>query len=278
MRDFSNKVIVISGTGSGMGKEMAISLSKQGARLALNDIDATAMEATAEICKSNGVEVMTMAFDVSKMDLWQNFRQQVINAYGQVDLVINNAGVALGNYTVRELKMEDFEWLMGINFWGMVYGTKVFLEDLISRPESAVVNFSSVFGLGGVSRNSAYCASKFGIRGFTEAMRMEAMAHYPHVCVQSVHPGGIQTNISRKAKWNPEYTEAERKEQVAEFETNFITTAKEAAAVVINGIQKKQVKILIGKDARQFDRLIRIFSSSYTQKIINRLVKEGKEV
>lgn len=278
MKDFKNKVIVISGTGSGMGKEMAISFSKMGARLAINDIDEGALNVTVKECKTNGAEVISMPFDVSKIDNWKSFRRMVMDSFGQVDLVINNAGVALGNYTVRELKMEDFEWLMGINFWGMIYGTKVFLEDLISRPEAAIVNFSSVFGLGGVSRNSAYCASKFGIRGFTEAMRMEAMVHYPHVCIQSVHPGGIQTNITRKAKWNPDYTEAERQEQVAEFETNFITTATEAAEVVIDGVKKKQVKILIGSDARKFDRLIRIFSSGYTKMIIKQLQKAGKEV
>lgn len=278
MKDFKNRVIVISGTGSGMGKEMAISFSKLRARLAINDIDETALAQTAELCKANGAEVLTMTFDVSKMELWETFRNQVLQTYGHVDVVINNAGIALGNYTVRELKMYDFEKLMGINFWGMIYGTKVFLEDLIKRPESSIVNFSSVFGLGGVSRNSAYCASKFGIRGFTEAMRMEAMAHYPHVSLHSVHPGGIKTNISRKAQWNPAYSESERMEQVASFEENFITTAAEAAEVVIKGIKKKQFKILIGSDARQFDKLIRIFSSGYTKMFINRLRKEGKEV
>lgn len=278
MKNFKDKVVVITGTGSGMGKEMALSLSKQGARLAINDINEKELNNTTILCKENGAEVMAVAFDVSKMDEWQSFREKVISTYGHVDVVINNAGIALGNYTVRELEMEDFETVMGINFWGMVYGTKVFLEDLITRSEAAIVNFSSVFGLAGVSRNSAYCASKFGIRGFTEAMRMESMVHYPHVQMHSVHPGGIKTNITRKAKWNPAYSDAEKEEQMSDFETNFITTAAEAAQVVINGIKKKQFKILIGSDARKLDRIVRIFSSGYTKMFINDLQKQGKEV
>lgn len=277
MKEFKDKVVVITGTASGMGKEMALSLSKQGARLALNDVNEKELNNTVAQCKENGAEVIARAFDVSQMDKWQSFREQVISSYAHVDVVINNAGIALGNYTVRELKMEDFETLMGINFWGMIYGTKVFLEDLISRPEAAIVNFSSVFGLAGVSRNSAYCASKFGIRGFTEALRMESMAHYPHVQMHSVHPGGIKTNISRAAKWNPLYSESERQEQVAEFEDNFITTAAEAAEVVIKGIKKKQFKILIGSDARKLDKIVRIFSSGYTKMFIKDLEKRGLE-
>lgn len=271
MKDLSGKVIVITGVGSGIGRALAISLSKQNAMLALNDIDQKNLDDTIDQCKQSKNKILSFAFDVSSKEEWKVFRDKVMDQYGHVDIVINNAGVALGNYTIDEVSLEDFEWLMGINFWGMVYGTKIFLEDLKARQSAAVVNISSVFGLGGVSRNGPYCASKFGIRGFTETLRMEALLSYPHLQVHSVHPGGIKTNIARKAPWNPAYSEEEKKEQLEETEAAFLTTPAVAAETIIKGIQANRSKILIGKDAWVFDKIIRLFPVRYTKMIAKKV-------
>jgi len=275
MKELLGKVVVLTGVGSGIGRELAIALSQQKVKLALNDIDEAKLDETIALCRHNGSDIFSYAFDVSSKEEWKVFRDKVIAQYGHVDIVINNAGVALGNYTIDEVSLEDFEWLMGINFWGMVYGTKFFLEDLKSRKESAVVNISSVFGLGGVARNGPYCASKFGIRGFTETLRMEALLSYPHVQVHSVHPGGIKTNIARKAPWNPVYSELEKQAQLKETEAAFVTTPAAAAKTIIKGIRSNRSKILIGKDAWLFDKIIRLFPVGYTKVVAKKV--ESKE-
>ena len=270
MKDLKDKVVVITGVGSGIGRALAMNLSKRNARLALNDINQDNLDETVRLC-SEGTEILSYAFDVSSKEEWKVFRDKVVDKYGQVDVVINNAGVALGNYTIDEVSLEDFEWLMGINFWGMVYGTKYFLEDLKARTSSAVVNISSVFGLAGVSRNGPYCASKFGIRGFTETLRMEAKVSYPQLQVHTVHPGGIKTNIARKAPWNPIYTTEEKEEQLKDTEDAFITTPEEAANTIIKGIRSNRSKILIGKDAWVLDKIVRLFPVGYTNMISKKI-------
>lgn len=276
MKELENKVVVITGVGSGIGRALAIAFSKHNTKLAINDIDQSNLNETVGLCGSEEPNILASAFDVASKDEWKKFRDRVIDKFGQVDIVINNAGVALGNYTIDEVSLEDFEWLMGINFWGMVYGTKVFLEDLKARSSSAVVNVSSVFGLAGVSRNGPYCASKFGIRGFTETLRMEAHLDYPQLQVHTVHPGGIKTNIARSADWNPKYSEAEKEVQLEETEAAFITTPEDAAKTIIKGIQNKRSKILIGKDAWVFDKIIRLFPERYTKMVAKKIdTREG---
>jgi len=273
MKELKGKVVVITGVGSGIGRALALAFSKYNVKLALNDIDQSNLDETIGLC-GDAADIFSYVFDVSSREEWKNFRDDVIAKYGHVDIVINNAGVALGNYTIDEVSIEDFEWLMGINFWGMVYGTKIFLEDLKARSSSAVVNVSSVFGLAGVSRNGPYCASKFGIRGFTETLRMEASISYPQLQVHSVHPGGIKTNIARKAPWNPIYSDQEKEEQLKDTEEAFVTTPAEAAKTIIKGIQTNRSKILIGKDAWVLDKIVRLFPIGYTKMIAKKVEKK----
>ncbi len=271
-----NKNIVITGTGSGIGKALAIECAKAGANVIINDYKSDLLQETVTYLKALGGNhrVMAKAFDVSDRAAFENFAKEAIEEMGTIDGVINNAGVALGRFSVEETPYEDFEWLLGINLWGMIYGTKSFLPHLISRPEAFVVNISSIFGIMGVGFQSAYCTSKFAIRGFTESLRMEMQGLHPHVKVISVHPGGIDTNIARNSRWAEDANEAERQQSIQDFEKLLAKTSSEQAAkVIIKGIQKKQERILIGNDAKLADRVVRWLPESYTKVVMRQFKK-----
>ena len=219
-------------------------------------------------------KIISSAFDVSKKEEFESFAKKVEEEFQRVDIVINNAGVALGRVSVEELDYKDLEWVMNINFWGMVYGTKTFLPLLKKQSEAAIINISSLFGIAGIGHQGAYCASKFAIRGFTESLRMEALLEFPHVLIHTVHPGGIKTNIAKNAKWVGEDFSKEKVEEATKrFEKMFITTPESAAATIIKGIQKKQSKILIGNDAKRLDLIVRLMPQGYTKLVINQLKK-----
>ncbi|CAG0925928.1 unnamed protein product, partial [Notodromas monacha] len=184
MKDFTNKVVVITGAGSGIGRALAIEFAKRGAHLALNDYSMDQLNATLEKLPS-GTKTFTQGFDVSDAHAMDGFAQSILAHYGHVDVVINNAGVALSKYSVENTSLEDFKWLFGINFWGMVYGSKSFLPLLKQRPQAALVNVSSLFGLSGIPYQAAYSASKMAIRGFTESLAMEQESSGSPVVVSS---------------------------------------------------------------------------------------------
>ena len=276
--DFREKVVVISGCGSGIGKALALNFAKAGAHLAISDINKDSLLATEEELVQIGARTHSAELDVANWEAYQNYANDVVNHFGNVDVVINNAGVALGAFTVEEISIEHFKWLMDINFWGMVYGTKAFLPHLKKRDQACVANISSILGLGAVAKQSAYCASKFGIRGFTESLRMEAMIDFPHIHVLSIHPGGIQTNIAKDANWgNKELSEEEKIQLAAEFEKTFINTADYAAKDIMKAIRKKKHRLLIGKDARQMWRIINWFPVRYTKILYKLHLKEIDE-
>lgn len=266
MKNLKDKVVVISGAGSGIGQALALQMSKEGAKLALNDCNEIALHETISLIGNH--PVFSVVLDVADRAAIEDFAQNVINTYGKVDVVINNAGVALAGKEVLETAYEDFEWLMKINFWGTVYGTRAFLPFLLKEKEASLVNISSVFGLVGVAGQTSYCASKFAVRGFTESIRMEMIQK--NVCISSVHPGGIKTNIARNSKgWEGIANKAaiiEKTETVS-----FINTPAYAASVIIKGIQQKKEKILIGKDARLLDRLARIFPVNYSKMLFKKV-------
>ena len=273
--DVKNKVVVITGAGSGIGRASAIGFAQKGASVAISDIDQARIDETKEILQQYNVKVHSTVLDVRDWDAWQSYRKTVLDYFGQVDIVLNNAGVTLGPFTIEDVPLEKFRWVMDINFWGMVYGTKVFLPDLRSRPAACVANISSILGLGAISNQGPYCSSKFGIRGFNESLRMEAMADFPHVNVLSIHPGGIQTRIAKDADWSGQDVSEEQKNlQTEEFEKSFINTPAYAANAIITAIEKDKSRLLIGKDAKDMWRLIRWFPVSYTKKFYNRLIKD----
>lgn len=259
MKSFKDKVAVITGAGSGIGQALAIELARAGAQLAISDIHASNVAGTAEQCSASGGKVKHYQLDCGNRDAIYAHADEVMRDFGTVNLLINNAGVAV-NATVRELTDEDFQWLMNINFWGMVHGTKAFLPHLTASGEGHLVNISSIFGMIGVPRQSAYNASKFAIRGFTESLRQELILEKAPVQVSCVHPGGIKTNIARSARHGPSDAS---KDIGAHFEQLARTTASQAANIILRGIKRNQPRIFVGMDSKIIDLLQRFMGANY---------------
>lgn len=263
-----NSVAVITGAASGIGRALAVRVAREGvAGTAISDVNETGLNETAEIIRNVGGNVSAHVVDVSKLDEVRKFADDVIEKHGRVTHLVNNAGVGLlGRFD--QISIEDFEWLMGINFWGVVYGCKVFLPHLIKENDAHIVNISSVFGLIAPEEQTAYCASKFAVRGFTESLRHEL--EDTNVTVTSVHPGGVLTNIVRNSRIG-EGTPAEWKDQGTKlFDRVAKTTPESAAEDIIQAIKTKNPRLLIGKDARAISHLSRLFPKSYLR-IIERL-------
>jgi NAD(P)-dependent dehydrogenase (short-subunit alcohol dehydrogenase family) len=265
---FMNKVAVITGAGSGIGRATSLQLAAQGARLALSDINLANVEETATLATAAGApEVYTYELDVADKDATFATAATVKERFGTVNFVMNNAGVAVSK-NVLEMPLSDFEWLMGINFWGVVYGTYAYLPTLIESGDGHLVNISSLFGLLAVPTQSAYNAAKFGVRGFTEALRQEMLMAGNGVGVSCVHPGGIATNIARDARTD----KATPQELDEQFKKVAKTSPAKAAATILKGVEKKRARILIGPDAEALDLMTRVLGSRY-QAIVWRATK-----
>ena len=262
LTDFRGRVAAITGAGSGIGRALAIELAGQGAHLALSDVDETALKETAVSCEEAGVTVTTARVDVSDRDAVHAWANQVVADHGRVNLVVNNAGVSL-MAPIADMSYEDLDWLMGVNFWGVVHGTKAFLPHLKAGGEGHIVNVSSVFGLLSIPSQSAYNAAKFGVRGFTDALRMELEIEGVDVSATTVHPGGIKTNIARNGRFNPEM-EAARDE----FDKVARTSPEAAARAILRAVERNQRRLLIGPDAKAMDLLARLPTSIYQKAIV----------
>jgi butyryl-CoA dehydrogenase len=259
MKDFHGRVAAITGAGSGIGRALANELARQGAHLALVDIDDEGLAETVAQCEGRGVKVTSQHLDVADRAAVYAWAEQVMQDHGQVNIVVNNAGVALGA-TVESMSYEDFEWLMNIDFWGVVYGTKAFLPYLKASGEGHIVNLSSVFGLISVPSQSAYNAAKFAVRGFTDTLRMELEIERAPVSVTTVHPGGIKTNIAKNARMDPSVTElaGDPEKALADFERAFITSPEKAARQILAAITRDRRRALIGPDAKAIDLISRL--------------------
>ncbi|HZZ49029.1 MAG TPA: SDR family NAD(P)-dependent oxidoreductase [Pseudonocardia sp.] len=259
MKNFTDRVAVITGAGSGIGRALAIELADRGAQLALSDINEAAVSETVTLCQNRGAQAKGYRLDVAARDQVAAHAAEVVEHFGRVNLVVNNAGVAL-KANVEEMSYADLDWLMGINFWGVVHGTKEFLPHLIASGDGHLVNISSVFGLIGVPTQSAYNAAKFGVRGFTEALRQEMLIDRRPVGVSCVHPGGIQTNIARDARAADGSTHQSRADDFAKIAK---TSPQEAAKTIIRGVERSRARILIGADAYVIDAMPRLLGSAY---------------
>lgn len=271
MKSFQDKVVAITGSGSGIGRALAYALADRGAKLALSDIDEATVTATADALRHR-TTVTAQRVDVAKRDQVFAWAEAVTKAHGGCNVVINNAGVALAA-SAEGAPIEDFEWLMGINFWGVIHGTQAFMPHLRQSGDGHIVNVSSCFGLAGIPGQSAYNASKFAVRGYTESLRQELEISGAKVSATSVHPGGIRTNILKAARIDDSLTTLgilDPKGQRGSFERMFRTSAEEAAKQILRAVEKNKRRVLIGSDARMLDALVRIAPTGY-QAIVAKL-------
>ncbi len=265
MKNLKNKVAAVTGAGSGIGQALAINLAKSGCDLALSDIDKKGLSETLKQLKPFSVKVTQQVLDVSNKKAVYEWADKVVKDHGKVNLIFNNAGVALSG-TVDALSLEDYEWIMNINFWGVVYGTKAFLPYLEKSGEGHVVNISSVFGLTSQPLMSGYNASKFAVRGFTESLRQDLEITNSNVSTTCIHPGGIKTNIAKSSRMDDSALEvigSTRERSLVEFERMFIHTPDSAAKTILKGVRKNDRRVLIGLDARVFDGMARVFPAGY---------------
>ncbi len=262
MKNLEGKIVVVTGAGSGIGRALALQLAAQGAQLALCDVNETNLQKTVEIASAHGVKVYSAAVDVSKHEAFGTFADNVARALGNASVIINNAGVALSQ-NVEGMDRKDFEWVLNINFWGVVNGCEAFLPQLRQQKDAHIVNISSIFGIIGVPSQSAYNASKFAVKGFTEALRQELNGSNIHVTC--VHPGGIKTNIARNARVHNDMfgRVADVKKLAADFDRLAATTAEEAARQIVRAIENNQKRLLIGKDAKALDVIQRLLPNHY---------------
>ena len=261
MKNLNNKVVVITGAGSGIGRALALNLAAKGARLALSDVNEEGLAETVDqAVKKGSPDVHTARLDVADKAAFAAYATEVAAHFGQVNVVINNAGVALAGDAV-DLTYEDMEWIVGINFWGVVYGTKEFLPHLIASGDGHVVNLSSLFGLLAMPGQSAYNATKFAVRGFTEALREEMLIAGHKVGVTSVHPGGIKTAIARSARVSDKEDQAATAKLFDEKLAKM--TPERAAEIIVKGITKNQARVLVGLDAHALHNFQKFTGSRY---------------
>jgi NAD(P)-dependent dehydrogenase (short-subunit alcohol dehydrogenase family) len=261
-------VAVITGAGSGMGRCLAQKLAGLGASLAISDVDEKGLAETAALLGSPKGKVTQHIVNVADEARMMAFADEVATQHGRATMLFNNAGVAvLGKFA--DLSIEDIRWLMDINLWGVIYGVFYFMPLLKKEPRAHIVNTSSVFGLVGVVGQTAYCASKFAVRGFTESLRHELEG--TNIFVTSVHPGGIKTAIAKRARLGARAKASLYPDSVSRFDRVAITTAEDAAARILKGVDKYEPRILIGRDCKQADILVRLMPVGYWKTIAKKI-------
>jgi NAD(P)-dependent dehydrogenase (short-subunit alcohol dehydrogenase family) len=266
MTGLAGKVVVITGAGSGIGRALALAAAGHGARLALSDIDPAGLAETVRLLGDTPARADRL--DVRDRSAMSAYAASVAAEFGEVNVVVNNAGVAL-TAAVLEVAYPDFEWVMDVDFWGVVNGTKEFLPYLIAGGDGYLVNVSSLFGLLSVPGQSAYNAAKFAVRGFTESVRQEMLLAGHPVRVSCAHPGGVRTSIARNGRVAPGQDQA----ALADFFDRRLarTSAGQAAEVILAGMLAGKPRILVGADAKVLDALVRVLGARY-QRLVAKAV------
>ncbi len=261
MRTLDDKVVVITGAGSGIGRALALNCARRGSLLALSDVNEAGLAETVELAKKAGaLTVRSDRLDVADRDAMGRYALDVVQSFGRVNVIVNNAGVSLtGDFT--DLEYNDIDWIVGVNLWGVVHGTKEFLPHLIASGDGHVVNLSSLFGLISMPGQSIYNATKYAVRGMSEALREEMLIAGHPVGVTSVHPGGIKTDIVR----NSRVSAKEDKEATSQLFDKKLAkmTPERAAEIIVNGILKNRARVLVGLDAHAMHHFARLLGSRY---------------
>lgn len=257
-------VVVITGAASGIGRALATRLAREPiAGIAVSDVNADGLKETEKLINQPHLKVTTHLVNVADEAEMRRFVEEVVENHGRVTHVINNAGVALGG-TISDVSLDDIRWLIDINFWGVVHGTKLFLPHLEKEKSAHIVNFSSLFGIIAPPGQAAYAASKFAVRGFTEAIRHELEG--TNIAVSVVHPGGVKTNIANHARIGAgvTITEKELAERKEKMNRNLSrTTPEQAAEIIVKGIKARNPRIIVGADARLLSFVGRFFPRRY---------------
>jgi len=267
----------VTGAASGIGRALALGLASRGCDLALADRDEAGLQTVAaEIAKADSQKVTVHRVDVGEPQQIAEFAQAAIAAHPGLNIVVNNAGVGLlGQF--NEIDQAQMEWLMNINFWGVVHATRAFLPHLSRQREAHIVNLSSIFGIVAPPGQTAYAAAKFAVRGFSESLRHELQMAASPIRLSVVHPGGVSTNILRNSRAGSGVTDNARRAQTIErFDSLARTTPAAAALRMIVGIEKNQPRILIGNDARFMDLLQRFRPATYWAVLARRIEKMAK--
>jgi short-subunit dehydrogenase len=259
MRTFDGAVAVITGAGSGIGRALAIELGTRGCDLALSDIDDAGLAQTLDLVPV-GRRVTASHVDVAKIEDVTRFRDEVARDFGRASILINNAGVSLyGKF--EEVSTSDLEWIMGINFWGAVYGTKLFLPMLLREKAANIVTISSLFGIVAPPLQIGYCASKFAVRGFSESLRHELNA--TNVRMTLVHPGGINTSIARSSRLGAGANAERHKRDTKAFAKSLVMPPRKAAHAIAEAILRDKPRLVLGMDARLLEIVQRFFPARY---------------
>jgi NAD(P)-dependent dehydrogenase (short-subunit alcohol dehydrogenase family) len=269
MKQLEDKVVVITGAASGIGRALALETARRGAVLALSDVDSPGLQETAHrVEEATGRTPRVDKLDVRDREAWAEYAASLVSDLGRVNAVVNNAGVALSG-DVQDIEDEQFAFVMDVDFWGVVHGTRAFLPHLIASGDGAVVNISSLFGILAVPGQSAYNAAKFGVRGFTEALRQEMLVHGHPVSVTCVHPGGIRTAIARNAGAAGDVDQADN---AAFFDKHLArTSAEKAAEVIVGAMLAEKPRVLVGADAKVLDAFVRLTGSGY-QRVVAKVM------
>jgi NAD(P)-dependent dehydrogenase (short-subunit alcohol dehydrogenase family) len=261
MRSLDGRVAVVTGAGSGIGRALALDLARHGSLLAISDVDEAGLGETVELVKAGGVrEVRADRLDVADRAAFASYATSVAEQFGRVNLVVNNAGVAVAG-NLEDLEYADMDWIIGINFWGVVHGTKEFLPHLIASGDGHLVNISSLFGLISMPGQSMYNAAKYAVRGMSEAVREEMLVAGHPVGVTVVHPGGIKTAIARNARVSAK----EDKDRTARLFDEKLArmTPERAAEIILKGVLNDKARVLVGIDAHAMHHLAKLTGSRY---------------
>lgn len=260
-------VAVITGAGSGIGRALAHRLKREKMSLALADVDSAGLTETVEQLGGQSASLSCHLVDVADRGRVERFAAEVLERHGRVTLLVNNAGVAMHG-TFEQLTLEEFDWVMKINFYGVLYGVASFLPVLRKQERAHIVNLSSIYGIIAPAGQTAYCASKFAVRGFTEALMHELDGS--SVSVSSVHPGGIRTPIAQRARVSGKSDKKMRDVTLAMFDAVAVTSPEQAADRIVDGVMANEPRILVGSDAVKLDRMQRLMPIRYWEYVVRR--------